>query len=52
MATTTAMTFAVTGLASSTVDLSAKNRIVSITHVVPPTIVNLTSSRCRKAVSR
>ena len=46
------MTFAVSGLVSSTVDLRLRKTAVSMTQVVPPTIANLTSSRWRIATSR
>ena len=46
------MIFAVSGLVSSTVLLSSRNTAVSMTQVVPPTIANLTSSRCLIATSR
>ena len=52
MATSTAMTFAVSGLVSSTVALSSRNTVVSITQVVPPTSANFTSSRCLIATPR
>ena len=52
MATSTAKTFAVSGLASSTVALSSRNTTVSMTQVVPPTSANFTSSRCLMATPR
>jgi hypothetical protein len=52
VATSTAITLAVSGLGSSTVALSTRNTVVSITQVVPPTRANFTSSRCLIAAPR
>ena len=46
------MIFAVRGFVSSTLVLRLRKTMVSITHVVAPTIANLTNSRWRMATSR
>ena len=52
VAISTAMILAVIGFGSRTVLLSTRNTTVSITQVVPPTIANLSSSRCLIAIRR
>jgi hypothetical protein len=52
VATAVEITFAVTGLGSSTVLLSTRKIPVSMNQVDPPTTRNLSSSACRPASSR
>jgi len=52
VATSTEITFAVTGFGSRMVVLSTRKMAVSMIQVVPPTKANFNSSRCRIATAR